>query len=483
MEKIFAAGGVVGRRRSGRVKPTAIYGRPGYSIYGGRILYNETSRRLQDRATRWRIYESIIANTSIVGAGVRLFTDLVKGARWTLERSKDDTAHEYVDMATSCLMEHPKTTWPHAIARIAMFRYFGFSLQEWVMKMHEDGYYTYRDIQLRPPYTIYGWNVNDQGDITEVFQQDPQDQDIKSIPIAKTVYLVDDEFTPSPEGLGLLRQMVEPCQRMERFEMLQGYGFDLDLRGMPIVRSPRQALMSQPQPGIGPDSKDEAPLSLEEVQLLEADILDLVNNPVFDPERGVVLDSYPYYSSDGGSDTTVSDKPWWDLELLRGDARAHGDIRDAIAELRRDIARLQLCEHMLLGDGAGSYSLSKDKTDQYRLMLDGVLELVRVAGIQRSLLESLWMVNGWDERLMPEVIVSPITHRDIVEMSETVRNLATGGVEFYGFDPIVRDILHEAGSMHRDEVEDDDLIPEDEEIRQMREGVEEDDEEREWESV
>ena len=230
--------GVSGNRRRS-FRPAEVIGAPGYVIIGGQLLHRELSRKLASRELRWRIYESIVANNSTVAAGVRLYADLISGAEWTFKPSEADANGEYAERCARMLTEDPMTYWPHIVARIAMYRFFGFTVQEWIAKPDDEGYMTFSDISVRPSHSIYGWDVDETGMIRGCIQQNPQTQGFHYLPMGKLVYVVDDVFSSSPEGMGLLRQLVEPCQRLERYEQLEGWGFDLDLRGIPIIRSPR----------------------------------------------------------------------------------------------------------------------------------------------------------------------------------------------------------------------------------------------------
>lgn len=48
----------------------------------------------------------------------------------------------------------------------------------------------------------------------------------------KIVYVVDDSFNDSFEGLGLFCYIVELVQRLCRYEELEGWGFEIDFRGI-----------------------------------------------------------------------------------------------------------------------------------------------------------------------------------------------------------------------------------------------------------
>ena len=135
--------------------------------------------------------------------------------------------------------------------------------------------------------------------------------------------------------MGLLRQLVEPCQRLERYEQLEGWGFDLDLRGIPIIRSPRTEMYMDEN------------LSDGDVETIEMELRDLAQNHSFNPERGIIIDSAVYRSDD--QERTPTNVPKWDVSVLQGQARSHAENAAAIERLKREIANILSSGQMLLG--------------------------------------------------------------------------------------------------------------------------------------
>ena len=123
---------------------------------------------------RWRIYESIIANNATVAAGVRLYSQLISDAEWTFKPSEADTTGEFAERCARMITEDPVTYWPHIVARIAMFRFYGFTVQEWIAKPDDEGYLTFADISVRPSHSIYGWDIDVNGTVMGAIQQNPQ---------------------------------------------------------------------------------------------------------------------------------------------------------------------------------------------------------------------------------------------------------------------------------------------------------------------
>ena len=405
-------GGRMARRR--QPAPGSVQGAPGYVMIGGQILYEERSRRLQNRRERWRIFENIITNTAIVAAGVRFYGDLLKGADWVFTPSEADTTGEFAERCARMLTEDPATLWPHVVARIGMFRYFGFSLQEWIMRSDEEGYLTYDDIALRPGASIYGWDVDERGKVRGVIQQDPQTSSYNYMHVDKLVYVVDDVHSSSPEGLGLLRQLVETCQRLEVYEQLEGWGFDLDLRGTPIIRTPRAELEAEAK-------KEGSDLTMGEIDEMEFELRELANDHSFNPERGIILDSAVYRADD--ENKAPSSVPKWSVDIITGQSRSHAENAAAIQRLKHEAAGIQSMDNILIGqDGTGSYALSQDKTHSCYLMINSVLDTLRDVA-DNKLVSTLWARNGWDEELRPTLETSAVDHKDIYQLATAYRDI------------------------------------------------------------
>ena len=119
-----------------------------------------------------------------------------------------------------------------------MYRFYGFSIQEWTARRRDDGFLTFADIAPRSQRTIERWDVDEAGQVLGALQRSPQTQEEIYLPREKLLYIVDDTLNDSPEGLGLFRHLVAPSRRLKRYEQLEGFGFETDLRGIPIGRSP-----------------------------------------------------------------------------------------------------------------------------------------------------------------------------------------------------------------------------------------------------
>ncbi len=432
-------------------------GVPGTVVTGGFVQENERNPNVAG-VRKYRTYSEILANTTIVAAGVRLFLNLAAKAQWTVEPAKDErnvappsldddgtfipaarsssaSALEVADFVYEC-MGDMETSWSRMIRRSAMFRLYGFSVQEWTAKRRDDGRIAYEDVAPRPQKTIEQWDQDTTGRVLNIGQRAPQTGELLWIPRTKCVYVTDDSLNDSPEGLGLFRHLVESNQRLKRYMELEGFGFETDLRGIPIGRAPIQALDEMVAQGT---------ISEEQKALYLDTIKQFIGGHIKNPNLGLLLDSVTYQTQDEKG--APSNVPKWDMELLSGDSTSSGQIEvgKSIERVTREMARVLGVEHLLLGEGtSGSHALSKDKSHQFALIVDSTITELRET-YERDWLRPLMTMNGIEKDLWPTFKVEPIQFRDIEQITNAIKDLAQAGVMLDPQDDAVPAIFHLMG--------------------------------------
>ena len=412
-----------------KAKPTEVVGAPGVAVYGGFIQSNEKSPNLSSREERYKTYSEILANTAIVAAGTRYFLNLIAKAEWSFNPSEADTDGRFAELAEEMLTDDPATPWHRIIRRAAMYRFYGFSVQEWIAKRRKDGLLTFADIAPRAQSTIDKWDMDVDGNVLGAIQRSPQTQKDLYLPRQKLLYLVDDSLSDSPEGLGLFRHMVEPAQRLKAYEQLEGFGFETDLRGIPLGRGPFAELAEQVKNN-----------EITQAQRIEAEkpIRDFIENHLKTAKLGMLLDSQVYETKDEAG--RPSNVPFWSVELLKGSGTSFAENAAAIERLNREMARILGVEQMLLGSGSsGSFALSADKTSSFFLLVDGALTEIRES-IESDLLKTLWQLNGWSDDMMPDLSTEAVRHTDAEQIAAVLRDVSTAGATLDPADPVVDEI-------------------------------------------
>lgn len=422
-------GAMFGAQRDETIRPTETKGRPGTAIYGGHVVENEKDATLTDRV-RYRTFSEALANAAVVSAGVRYFLNLAAGAKWKMEPVEDHPRGvELAELAEQMLIEDPDTTWARIVRRAAMYRFYGFSIQEWTMRRRNDGFLTFADIAPRPQITIERWDVAVTGEVLGVAQRNPQDQSEIYLPRGKLLYMVDDSLNDSPQGLGLFRHIAESVRRLNRYEQLEGFGFETDLRGIPIGRAPYAELKRR---------VDNGEITLQEAQTALAPIETFVRKHVKKPDLGLLIDSQVFQTIDEAQ--RPSNVPKFDVKLLEGSQTSLPDMAKAIERINLEIARVLGIESLLLGGGnQGSWALAKEKTSQFSLTVDATLDEM-ADSVERDLLGPLWAVNGWPIEAMPNIAVEAVQYKDAEQITAALRDLAQAGAVLDPTDPVIQEV-------------------------------------------
>lgn len=434
--------GTMARGASTRLTPFREMGTSGTAFFGGYPQNKERDYRVVG-PQKWITFADIAVNFSIVAAGVRYFQNLIGSSTWSLEPADDSAeAQAAADFAEE-VMHDMLTSWPRFVRRSASYRFNGFSVQEWTAKRREDGRTGFSDIEARPQHTIERWDVDERGSIRGIFQTSPQTGQELYLPRGKVIYLVDDNLTDSPEGIGIFRHLVEPTARLKRYLDLELKGFERDLRGIPVGRAPYAAIAAAADAGKISEAKArELTLALEE----------FVKTQCKDVDTSIVLDSAPYRSttSDGDDVSTVFQ---WGVELLSGNASGFADIGKAVDRLNREIARIMSMEQLMLGDGSGgNRALSEDKSRSLYLSVNSTLNEIGEAA-DRDVIGPIWALNGLPDELKPCTKHSDVSFRSVAEVAAALRDMAAAGAMMRPDDPAIDEVRDMLGLSHQPEVD------------------------------
>ena len=428
-----------------KAAPFQSVGAPGTAVYGGYVLQKEKDQSLQG-SERYRTYSEMLSNVSIVAAGVRYFANLVAKAEWTVEPADESAAAQEVADRVQDMMGNMTTPWHRVVRRGAMYCMWGFSVQEWTAKKNDDGSIGFMDIEPRAQMTIERWDLDVSGTVLGFVQTNPQTNEEVYLPRGKCLYLVDDTLNDSPEGLGLFRHVIKAAKKLQRYELLEAWGFETDLRGIPVARGPFTQLEQMVTAGQ---------LTEAQANALKAPMLEFISSHNKTPEMGMLLDSMTYQTSDERA--TPSPVRQWDVELLQGSPGTAAEVAAAIERLNREIARVLGVEQLLLGgESGGSYALSKDKTQQFGLIVDSCLKELKET-YEKDFLKPLWALNGWDEDLMPTFSIEKIQYRDITEVTDALESLARAGAPLMPDDPAINALRGILGVPDAPEMDDVDL--------------------------
>lgn len=412
------------------LSPMKEMGHSGTAVYAGFIQTKEKSAEWVGRS-RWITISEILANVSIVAAGLRHFLNLISRPAWSVIPASDSDAESvmYAEFVEDVLhdMETPLS---RVVKRAANYQFVGFGVHEWTAKRREDGHIGFQDIEPRPQYTIERWEIDENtGKVDGVWQRSPQNNKLLGLPRSKILYLVEDTFTDSPEGLGMARNLAEPYNRLKQFLELEARTFERDLRGIPIGRIPLTKLR---------EAVAANKISKEKAEELISAMQNFVELQVKQSDTGVMLDSQPYESvaADGPK---VSNVMQWGLDLLQGSANGLQELSNAIDRLQREMARVLGTEHLMMGDQGGNRALSMDKSRNLYLMANSVLGTI-VDGFEKDVVDPLWMLNAYPDDKKPSLIAEDVSFKDIELITSSLKDMAAAGAILDPNDPAIDDV-------------------------------------------
>lgn len=409
-------------------------GSTGLSSWGGNYAGDgERAPELQG-SQRYTTFYNTMLNTSIVASGVRYFLNLVSKPNWKVEPAEMEDAgdqaraEEAAELVEACMYDMT-TPWTRVIRKAAIYRLYGFSLQEWTAKRREDGAIGILDVESRPQHTISKWDLDEGGTVKGVWQETHGMMSREAyIPRTKLIYALDDTLSSSPEGVGLLRHVVKHVSRLSAFETLEGYGFEGDLRGNLVATAPFAEINRLKGMGLLTDA--EATKATE-------DIVNFARAHYKTPQRAIVIDSGVYRTDN--DDRTPSPNRHFGLELLNASVTSQAEMAAAIERLNREIARVLGVEGLLLGNGQGSQALSRDKSHSFGLLVESALgELCEV--YEADYAKPLLRLNGIEERFCPTFKTDAIQYRDVEQVTAALVDLSTAGAPLTPDDPAIDEV-------------------------------------------
>jgi len=394
----------------------------------------ERDRRLIG-ARKYKTFFELMVNVDIVGTGVRTIVDLIAKAQWTHEPADDSAEAKRIAALFDEFIADTERPWDQIIRRVAMFPFMGFHASVWTAKKRPDGVVGLLDLDMRPCSTIEKWTVDQYGKLVSITQRNPMTGETVDIERERLLYLVDDAFTDSTEGVGLLRQAVSSGTRYLAYERLEGIGFETDMRGILKLRAPigelRQNVLTQ-QPGWND----------AEVEKRLRPLKDLILNHEKDPAMGILLDSETERTTFPSNSPSGTFK--WDAEIMNGGDTGLPVMGNALDRLTWSLARMLGVEHLLLGQSRGTQALSEDKSINFGGRIDGTMNAI-LGGIRRDVYLQLMDANGWDRKLTPWPKTDKIQVRTLAEVSAFLKDMAFATVPPMPDDPAIPIVYDLAG--------------------------------------
>lgn len=405
-------------------------GTDGVAAPGGYLFRGETNAKLVGLPL-WLTISDAITNSIVVAAAARYFLNLIAGTEWEVEPADDPNGERAADLVRDGLLEADMVKpWSAVVRKAALYKFYGFSMHEWTVRKRDDGTIVFADVAHRPQYTVLWWDkVDEKAPLLGVVQQSRWGHRYY-LPRNRLLYCVDDTLTDSPDGIGLIRHVIPRLERLNRYEQLEGIGFETDLRGIPVGRAPLAKLRQV----AGPDGKGYGEGWVKD-QI--AGIKDFCENHVRTSDLSLVIDSTPYHDKEGHPSAV----PQWAVDLIKGDNGPLEEIAAAINRVNLEIARVIGAEFMMMGGtSTGSRAMHEDKTDQFGNLIQSTLG--ELAGFARNdLARTLVALNGMDaDKATPKLLPGSVATESVVSVAQALQYLAQAGAPLRPDDPAVDQI-------------------------------------------
>lgn len=395
----------------------------------------------------------MILNVAIVATGLRYFASMISGVKWTVKppaaAPKDDknvqpgagpglTAPDWEKACeyANCVrmnMQSMDVPWYKVVRTAGQFKWIGMNIQECVARRMEGiapGYIGIGTVEHRPAETISQWYLEPQSNYVLGWEQrDPNTNEQFDLDRDRCIYLVDDTLTSSPDGVGLLRHIVELCDELAKLTKLEGQTYETDLRGIPVGYAPTAVL---------DDWVARNRLTRAQADSKLSGLKDFIENHMKNPKLGVLLDSGAYTSQD--HIRTVSAQRMWMLELLKGNGIGLAEINTAIQRKTHEIARALGVESFMLGaESKGSLALSEDKSRSLIELIKATLTEIAWC-LQKDYVGKIFELNRWDKKLMPELMPDAVALRSVSQIVDAISKLALAGATLDRNDPLINQI-------------------------------------------
>ena len=395
---------------------------------GGFLVSGERNATLQGRS-KWLAYDNALAKTITVAAMARIWGALLGGAKWVVEPNARGgrAAERAAEIVREGLIDAPMATPWNSVVRKAGFgsKFRGFAMFEQVLRRRDDGVWITARLEHRPQHTIEQWDKPDEQQPWRGVVQQTASGATYYIQRERMLYVVDDLLGDAPDGVGILRHCTRHGEQIERFEQLEGWGFELDLRGVPLVRAPIRELTDEATSSVYPGARADDPRVRAWVIAQVEPLQQFAKGHVKNPELSLLLDSATYRTGD--EKRAPSDVKKWDAGTLEAQAGGQVEVAAAINRKNREIARLIGFEWLLMGDGEGARSVHDGKTTMAGLILNGTLEDIGAAATMGPA-RRLVAINGLDaDTAAPRVYPEPVPTETVEAVTSALASIAKAG--------------------------------------------------------
>lgn len=303
----------------------------------------------------------------------------------------------------------------------------------------KDAYWGIKKLPLRDQFSIYQWVY--EGEDPVAFRQ----MGVKgngTVPLWKTLHYKASNYLNNPNGRLYLMNVHRAYSLKKKMQDSEAIGIERDLCGLPTFRLPEEIMDLANEV----DSDGKPTIAALNAQQKVQNAIKAVSDMRFNKSGGLIMPS-DTFADDGNGDRTAK----WDFKLITTAGQRSIDVRTAIRDYDRAIARSLMMQFLHLGDrSTGSFALSSDQSDI------GVRALMsfanRIAGEwNMKLIRLIWAINRFDPKYMPKLRASELNKDGIAQVGKFLADVGRAG-ELWDTDETAREDLLRMGNIRYDPV-------------------------------
>ena len=278
----------------------------------------------------------------------------------------------------------------------------------------KDNYWGIKKVPLRDQFSIYEWVY--EGEDPVAFRQMGTEKS-GTVPLWKTLHYRASNYLNNPNGWTFLMNVHRAYSLKRKMQDSEAIGVERDLCGLPTFRLPEE-IMNQANE-VGSDGKPTVAALNAQQKVRSA--IQAVSDMRFNKSGGLIMPSNTY-AEDGDGDRTAK----WDFKLTTTAGQRSIDVRTAIRDYDRAIARGLMMQFLHLGDrSTGSFALSSDQSD---IGIRALMSFAnRIAGEwNKKLITLIWAVNRFDPKYMPKLRASELNKDGISQVGKFLADVGRG---------------------------------------------------------
>lgn len=324
-----------------------------------------------------------------------------------IEEGQSEKAKEYAELIQNMLFKDMSTTFNSFILNSVTMAEYGFALSEIVLKkrlgktdnpmtssLYNDGLFGISKLAPRWQNSISKWDIDDSGNIENVYQKGDFVSDDIKMPYKKMLHFVMNGYNGNPEGESVLRGTFVSYYNKKNIERIQRETFERGFSGILDIQVPPR-YMSKRNP---------SPEAQEVRNNLEA----FMKNVKQGKEAGIIRP----FSKD------------FCIELIQGKTGTGLDPDKMIDRYNTEIVMCLLSDSFM--GKAKVYQGSsgeQTKTKIYKSFIGIILDEIKEQ-VNKKLIPMIFEVNNLDQDLMPYLDYGNLDDLDLQAISWFIQSVA-----------------------------------------------------------